>query len=208
MLTVNPDFQRPHWYVLFVRISRAGRLERRLIMRAKVVQLLSVLMFAGLVGTSRAQVPASEHVTLEIVHGMKGGCGAGSFDFVRNLPNGSRDNINVDPSGAFRIPKGKVLVVTDVDWQYVHPNGSAGAGAIQVLRLFVENPAKPNLTQRQFESTVTLSNLGQGGISERMTSGFIVSSEARICPDVTPGPEGPPSGLQHLIVRGYLAPDK
>jgi hypothetical protein len=41
-----------------------------------------------------------------------------------------------------------------------------------------------------------------------MTSGFVVSSKARICPDVFPGPHGPPSGLQHLIVRGYLIAEK
>lgn len=177
-------------------------------MRAKRIQLLSVVMFAGLVGIAQAQVLASEHVTLEASDGVKGGCGAALLDFVRNLPDGTKDNINVNPSGAFRIPKGKVLVVTDVDWQYVHPNGAAGAGAIQVLRLFIENLADPNETRRYFASTITLSSLGQGGISESMTSGFIVSSKARICPNVSPGPTGPPFGLQHLIVRGYLAPDK
>jgi hypothetical protein len=41
-----------------------------------------------------------------------------------------------------------------------------------------------------------------------MTSGFVVSSKARICPTVFPGPLGPPSGLQHLIARGYLIPGK
>ena len=33
---------------------------------------------------------------------------------------------------------------------------------------------------------------------------LVVSSKARICPDVFPGPVGPPLGLQHLILRGYL----
>ena len=55
---------------------------------------------------------------------------------------------------------------------------------------------------------MTLSSLGEGGASEAMTSGFVVSSAARICPDVIPGPLGPPFGLQHLILRGYLAPDR
>jgi hypothetical protein len=137
---------------------------------------------------------------------MKGGCGAAKLEFVRVLPDGSADS---GPGGTgYRVPEGKILVVTDVDWQYVHPKGAAGAGKIQVLRLFIENLAKPGQSRRAFESTVTLSNEGEGGTSQSMTSGFVVSSKARICPDVSPGPLGPPSGLQHLIVRGYLIAEK
>ena len=144
----------------------------------------------------------SEHVTLEVVGGMNGGCGPAKLDFLRVLPDGSFE------SGAgglgYRVPEGKLLVITDVDWQYVHPNPGSAAGKIQVLRLFIENLSDPSKSRRAFESTLTLSSEGEGGISENMTSGFIVSSAARICPDVFPGPQGPPSGLQHLILRGYL----
>ncbi|MCL2012482.1 MAG: hypothetical protein FWG75_06825 [Cystobacterineae bacterium] len=49
----------------------------------------------------------------------------------------------------------QALVVTDVDWQYVHPQGTAAAGSIDILRLFVENLATPSFSQRVFESTVT-----------------------------------------------------
>jgi len=146
--------------------------------------------------------PASEHVMLEAVGGAIGGCGPALLDFIRNLPDGTT-------AGAFfRVPARKVLIVTDVDWQYVHPLGPAGASQNQILRLFLENLANPPATQRVFESTVVLSAAGEGGASEAMTSGIVVSSAARICPDVSPGPLGPPSGLQHLILRGYLAPDR
>ena len=41
--------------------------------------------------------------------------------------------------------------------------------------------------RRVFESTITLNNEGRGGISEAMTSGFIVSSKGRIVVDSYPG---------------------
>ena len=114
-------------------------------------------------------------------------------------------NLQGGPGGlGWRVPAGEALVITDVDWQYIHPQGAAEAGRIQVLRLFVENLATPINTRRAFESAITLGSLGEGGVSEAMTTGFVVSSKARVCPDVFPGPQGPPFGLQHLILRGYL----
>ena|GEM_PF-4791218 len=38
--------------------------------------------------------------------------------------------------------------------------------------LFVENLATPGLSQCVFESTVTLSSRGEGGISQAMTTGY------------------------------------
>lgn len=169
--------------------------------------LVAILALSGCAATqTHIRKPASEHVILEVVGGVTGGCGPALNDFVRVLPDGSGE------SGAgglgWRVPEGKILVVTDVDWQYVHPNHGTSAGKVQILRLIIENLADPSRTRRAFESTITLSSEGEGGISESMTSGFIVSSAARICPDVFPGPQGPPFGLQHLILRGYLAQDK
>lgn len=147
----------------------------------------------------------SQNVVLEVVGGMNGGCGPGKLDFVRVLADG---NSQSGPGGlGWRVPAGQALFITDVDWQYVHPQGATAAGQIQVLRLFVESLAMPAQTRREFESTITLSSRGEGGVSEAMTTGFAVSSKARVCPNVTPGPQGPPSGLQHLILRGYLIAD-
>jgi hypothetical protein len=42
---------------------------------------------------------------------------------------------------------------------------------------------------------------GQGGISESMTSGFIVSPTDRMTVDTFPGG----GVISHLIIRGYLA---
>ncbi len=150
-------------------------------------------------------ISANQHVVLEIVGGLNGGCGPAKNDFVRVLSNGTAQS---GPGGlGWRVPTGQVLIVTDVGWQYVSPQGAAVAGQIQILRLFIENLANPGQTRRAFESTLTLGSQGQGGISESMTTGFAVSASARICPDVFPGPMGPPSGLQHLILRGYLVAD-
>lgn len=177
----------------------------------KLATLVLGLAILGLgVGCSSATGPtdpvtASEHVVLEVVGGMNGGCGPAQLDFVRIMSDGTAQ------SGAgglgWRVPTGQALVITDVDWQYVDPQGAAGAGKIEVLRLSIENLSSASNTRRAFESTITLSSQGQGGISEAMTSGFVVSSAARICPDIFPGPLGPPSGLQHLILRGYLIAD-
>lgn len=147
----------------------------------------------------------SQNVVLEVVGGMDGGCGPTRLDFVRILADG---NAQSGPEGlGWRVPVGQALVITDVDWQYLHPLGAKAAGRIEVLRLFIENLATPTDTRRAFESTITLSSHGEGGISEAMTSGFVVSSKARVCLDISPGPLGPPIGLQHLILRGYLIAD-
>ncbi len=146
-----------------------------------------------------------EHVTLEIVRGMAEGCGRSLLDFVRVLPDG-RTERGKDGLG-YRIPDGMAMVVTDVDWQYSHPKHEEAAGKAQTLRLFVQNLVDRTQEVRVFESTVVLGSRGEGGVSERMTSGFVVSSAARICPEVVPGPDGPPSGLLHVVLRGYFMPD-
>jgi len=149
---------------------------------------------------------ASNHVTLGSTRVGTGGCEPCQLDFSRVLPDGSLE------AGVFRVPEGKVLVVTDVDWKY-RTHGLFETNRVQSLRLFVENLAgyPPSVA---FESTITLVDDGYGGlaggISEHMTSGFVVSSGTRVCPDVYPGPACHPEGggLQHLILRGYLIEDR
>ena len=150
--------------------------------------------------TSHLGRPASDHVTLEMVGGLKGGYGPDKLDFVRVLPDGTTEKT---PDGlGWRVPEGRVLVVTDVDWQYQHPEGEAGK--LQVLRLMVEGLGERPQSRRAFESAVVLSPQGAGAANVSMTAGFVVSSKARIAPDLTPGPRG---GLQHAIVRGYMMPE-
>lgn len=147
-------------------------------------------------GTHVGQSP-SDHVVLGLAAGATGGCEPRGFEFIRVLPDGTLD------AGHFRVPAREVLVVTDVDWQY----NRGVPGDRQILRLFIENLTTGD-SNIAFESTVILNAQGDGGISEAMTSGFVVSSAARICPDLLPGPLGPPFGLNHVILRGYLTAEK
>lgn len=188
-------------------------------MKKVVIPGLLVMLLVSLVASSAVACspcstrlthmgqPASNHVTLELVKVGTGGCEPCQLDFVRVLPDGNAE------TESYRVPEGKVLVVTDVDWQYA-TWGLFETKRVQILRLFIENLAPPYFTRVAFESTITLVDDGYGGlaggISERMTSGFIVSSEARICPNVYPGPtcRGEGGGLQHVTLRGYLTEDR
>ena len=139
---------------------------------------------------------------LEMVRGVQGGFGPTKIEFVRNLSTGLKAGGLFTP---FRVPAGRVLVITDADWQYTHPQGKVGAGLSPYIRLFIHKlGTDEHAALRVFESTITLDLHGQGGISESMTSGFAVAFGARIGADMEVAPFGPPSGLQHMILRGYL----
>ena len=145
-----------------------------------------------------------DHVVLELVGGVLGGYGNAQLDWYRTLPNGTRE-IGAGPGGQFRVPLGSWLVITDVDWQY--ETTASPPSTMQIFRLFVvplasTGPSDPGL--RVFESAVVLGPLSSGGASVAMTAGFVVSPDARIGVDVFPGPEGPPGGIQHAIIRGYV----
>lgn len=130
----------------------------------------------------------SDHVTLE----SSGGSGD-NVEFVRIKADGSKD-----PVSPWRVPAGKVLVVTDVDWQY----NSADPGSRQTFRIFIVNLSSGE-SERVFESTVMLNDSGDGGISEGMTSGFVISSAGGIEVDVSPGG----GRINRVIIRGYLCRD-
>ena len=134
----------------------------------------------------------SNHVTLETIRVENTGDSKQDLDFIRINQDGTR------PAGPpwFRVATGQVFVVTDVDWQY----NLGAAGQVQTFRVFIENLADPTISNRVFESTIVLNNQGQGGISESMTSGFVVSSAGRIVVDTFPGG----GVISHVIIRGYL----
>ena len=147
-------------------------------------------------------VTKNQSVVLELIGGVNGGYGPAKSDFMRNMPDGT---VESGPGGlGWRVHSGQALVVTEMDWQYVHPNGAAGAGKLQTLRIMIQkNPSGPqSIALRVFESAIVLSPHGEGGTVETLASGFIVAHDTQICPDVMPGPGGPPSGVQHIILRG------
>jgi hypothetical protein len=104
----------------------------------------------------------------------------------------------------FQMPADRSLLITDVDWQYRHPSGAAAAGRRVVLRLFLQNLADPSHQEVVHESTIIINEDGEGGLSEAMTTGFAMTDEAQLCLDTGEEPKGPPFGLQHAILRGYL----
>ena len=140
--------------------------------------------------------PASHHVLLESIGVANTGDLAKDLDFFRVLPDGT-----MTPGGpeGFRVPSGDMLVITDIDWQYAGSPGSS-----QTFRVFIKPLKDSDLGRRVFESTITLDGEGHGGVSEAMTTGFVVSSNVRLAVDTSPGG----GKIQHALLRGYLVPAK
>lgn len=166
---------------------------------AHVVTILCLLLLTGCAGDTHLGQAPEAHVVLESATGDTG-CtvSTAGTTFRRILQDG---NGALQP---FQMPPEKSLIVTDVDWQYSHPIGAAAAGRRVVLRVFIQNLADPTQRERVFESTIILNGSGEGGTSEAMTSGFVLAPTAQLCVDTGANPKGPPSGLQHAILRGYF----
>jgi hypothetical protein len=143
-------------------------------------------------------VAARDLVVLELVTGVRDGCGPAKIDFVRSFPDGTQS------ADVFRIPDERVLVVTDLDWYFFQGQ----PGTTQVLRVNVENLADASKKRRAFESTIRLNSDAAGGASEHMTTGFAVSSKARVCLEILSGPIGPPLRISKVLMRGYLVDDR
>ncbi len=139
--------------------------------------------------------PASQLVLLESIGVASSGDPRQDLDFFRIMPDGTMTGTGAT---GFRVPRGKALIITDVDWQY----GSGSAGEVQTFRILISSLANPELTRRVYESTIVLNNNGQGGISQAMTTGFVVSPRVRVLADVVPGG----GKIQHILLRGYLVP--
>jgi hypothetical protein len=87
----------------------------------------AVSLWAGEV--TRPNVSPKDLVTLQMVAGADEGCGPARVEFRRVFPDGGA------ASRVFRIPEGRLLVVTDVDWHY----HSGAPGLVQILALVIEN---------------------------------------------------------------------
>jgi hypothetical protein len=117
---------------------------------------------------------------------------SGEIFFLRTLPDGT--------SSTFTIPAGKVLIITDVNWMIEAGN----PGTITRLNLRVENLANPSLFRNVFDSTLTLNSAGFNVSNERLTSGIVVSSAAKVTATLTI----PTGALRSLFLIGYLAPEE
>ena len=140
----------------------------------------------------------SNHVTLELVSGLNGGYGPERLGWVRILPSGG---IQAGPGGGnFVVPDRNFLVITDLDWQW-NDHGPANAGAAVTLRLFVVGQGDDH-GRRLLESTITLSQSGQGGTTTRWIAGGVFGAGTKIGLDTTPF--APSGRLQHALLHGYL----
>ncbi len=117
----------------------------------------------------------------------------GEIFFMRTLPDGTAN-------ASFTIPAGKVLIITDVNWQI----DSGNPGTVARLLLRIENLANPIFIRNVHNSVLTLNSAGVNGVNERLTAGIAVSSAAKITAHLT----APSGALGSLYLMGYLAPDE
>ena len=117
----------------------------------------------------------------------------GEIFFMRTLPDGT-----VHPQ--WTIPAGKVLIITDVNWQI--DSGNPGTSVKLLLR--IENLANPIFIRNVHNSVMTLNSAGANGVNERLGAGIAVSSAAKITAHLT----APSGALGGLFLIGYLAPEE
>jgi hypothetical protein len=116
----------------------------------------------------------------------------GEIFFLRTLPDGT--------STSFTIPAGKVLIITDVNWQI----DAGNPGTVIRLLLRIENLANPTLIRNVHNSVLTLNSAGVSGSNERLGTGIAVSSAAKITAHLT----APTGAFSSLYLIGYLAPEE
>jgi hypothetical protein len=166
-------------------------------MRAIGIPTLGLALAACVPGSTHLDQSPSAQIVLQVATGESSCSGIAAGHTFRQISQDGTAALQ-----PFAMPVGRSLVITDVDWRYAHPNGAAAASRRVVLRLFLQNLADPTHLEPLFESTILLN--ADGGTSEAMTAGFVVSDAAQLCLDTSEEPKGPPSGLQHAILRGYL----
>ncbi len=117
----------------------------------------------------------------------------GEIFFMRTLPDGKAE-------ASFTIPAGKVLIITDVNWQI----DSGNPGTVVRLLLRIENLANPIFIRNVHNSVLTLNSAGVNVVNERLGTGIAVSSAAKITAHLT----APTGALGGLFLIGYLVPEE
>ena len=155
--------------------------------------VLSMITVPIATAQAHLRVPARQHVILlsEIDNGTC--CTAGQcFRFVhfptRLLPNGQTET--------FSIPKGKTLVITDVEWNWTSQDNTFTDQA-QLFRLFL-GPSNANDVAKSNATTDTNSFAGS---SVALPSGFTVDRETPLCGFFA---FGNPPFLGTATLGGYL----
>jgi hypothetical protein len=148
------------------------------------------------------------HVVLVngVVPAGTGVCLTGSFDdraFFRAFPDGT---VSQAP---FRVPRGKFLVITDVEWSVNADFGPPVPGRTLVLDIVLGTGLFPAITTVFQSRVVTLdadTAAGRPGASDHLSTGFVVGPGVPICPlaaqrDASLERSLP---LDRIILRGYL----
>jgi hypothetical protein len=117
----------------------------------------------------------------------------GTIFFMRTMPDGTVNS-------QFTIPAGKVLIITDVNWQI----DAGNPGTVARLLLRIENLANPIFFRNVHNSVLTLNSAGVNGVNENLRAGIAVSSAAKITAHLTI----PTGALSSLYLIGYLAPEE
>ncbi len=146
------------------------------------VVTLVFLSLTVMVSAASALEPkkASDIVTLESV--FDGTCTSG-VAFVQLFPNGTRGDI------PFRVPRGKVLVVTSV--QLVVTEATEFLG----FKLFREE--RPSVFNTPFLGVVVVDSSGIGSRNVIISPGFVVEHGVRLC-----------AQNPFVILYGFLAKDR
>jgi len=169
-----------------------------LLRSALATMMLTIPQCLSAADLTHVPTPVNDLITLQVVSGTRNGCGPAKFDVVRVFPDGTSG-----PEG-FRVPDGRSMVITELDWYYF--NGPPGL--MVVLSVFAENLRDASKRNVVFQSPVRLGPDGVGGTSEHMTTGFAVSSAARLCIDLLNGSIGTPMRLSKVLLRGYLVDER
>ncbi len=100
--------------------------------------------------------------------------------------------------GAFTVPSGQSLVVTDVAWVF---NSTNPSGSTEVLQL---NITRSGNDQKVFVATTVVNTDGSGGLNQHLTGGLVVSGggSAAVVPHF-PSDVDPTSVV--LILQGFLS---
>jgi hypothetical protein len=132
---------------------------------------------------SHLGVHPSDHVVLQR---------AGDGTWERVLPNG------LAASDPFEVPPGRYLVITDVDWCFSRTTNPLCQNV--TLRIFVTPRNDLENGNSVFQSTTLLDQQAYGGVSQAMTSGFVVDDSATIVCDSIPFQDS----ISDIVLRGYL----
>jgi len=79
---------------------------------------------------------------------------------------------------SFNIPAGKVLIITDVNWQIE----SGNPGTVARLSLRIENLANPIFIRNVHNSVLTLNSAGVNGLNERFGAGIAFPPRRKLLP--------------------------